>query len=282
MVGRSNYSVCADGHLLGSTRLDKQTVKPFDYGSLAGEFALGIVLAATILALPILILTPSESLGAWIPIFFSFFGTLLGATIGTTTSIWLANKQRENYRRSQFFFALATCQEIYSNIAQFQKWIEEAIVETTKLGFTDFDNKWQVVQPLAGLPTPIKIQPETIAVLFEVKEYDLAHDLGQLSRQHDSVREVVQTYATLRTELRSLMKVAPPAKDDIPGKFASFLSPEEAASLRPRFAELESIINGLRELLPGYNDAGKKVLAEFKPAAKRRFKNQLFPGIEFK
>ena len=151
-----------------------------------------------------------------------------------------------------------------------------------KRGFTDSDNKWQVVQPLAGLPTPIRIQPETIAVLFEVKEYDLAHDLGQLSRQHNSVREVVQTYATLRTELRSLLKVAPPAKDDIPGKLASFLSPEEAASLRPRFVELESIINGLRKLLPAYNDAGKKVLAEFKPAAIRQFKNQDFPGIEFK
>jgi hypothetical protein len=256
-------------------------VKPFDYGRLAGELALGIVLAATILALPTLILTPSESLGAWIPIFFGFFGTLLGATIGTTTSIWLANKQRENYRRSQFFIALAICQEVYSNIAEFQKWIEEALAEATKLGFTDFDNKWQVVQPLAGLPSPIKIQPETIAVLFEVKEYDLGHDLGQLSRQHDSVREIVQTYATLRTELRSLMKVAPPMKDDVPGKFASFLSPEEEASLRPRFAELESIINGLRELLPGYNEAGKKVLAEFKPAAKRQFKNQHFPGIKF-
>ena len=256
-------------------------MKSFDYGGLAGELALGIVFAATILALPILILTPPENLGAWIPIFFGFFGTLLGATIGTTTSIWLANKQRENYRKSQFFVALAICQEIYSNIVEFQKWIEEAIEGATKLGFTDFDNKWQVVQPLVGLPSPVKIQSETIAVLFEAKEYDLAHDLGQLSRQHDSVREVVQTYATLRTELRSLMKVAPPVKDDVPGKFASFLSAEEVASLRPRFAELESIINGLRKLLPGYNDAGKKVLAEFKPAAKRQFKNQHFPGIEF-
>jgi hypothetical protein len=257
-------------------------VKPFDYGSLAGELALGIILAGTILALPIFILTPSESLSAWIPIFFGFFGTLLGATIGTITSIRPANKQRENYRRSQFFIALAICQEIYSNIDHFQKWIEEAVAEATTLGFTDFDNKWQVVQALVGIPAQVTIQPEIIAVLFEVREYDLAHGLGQLSRQHDSAREAVQAYATLRTELRSLMKVAPPVKGDILGKFASFLSPEEVASLRPRFAELESIINGLRELLPGYNDAGKKVLAEFKPAAKRQFKNQHFPGIEFK
>lgn len=258
---------------------------PMREGSvLLAQFALGAIFLAAILFVPVFVPSPYGTWDTmfenWLPAIFGFVGTILGAAIGALATLSAERRKRLLFEKTQFYIALSKVQEMFSDFSQINSWITEAEAKIKPNGFSSL---WQVVEPLAGAPKGSAINPECLAVFLEAREYDLAHELGQIVRQHSSMCEFVDTYNRLRTELRNVMKVVPNSSTSKePGKFESRLTSEELAVVAPRLTELESLLQGMKLLLPDYCNSSKKILTAFKPAAERHFGPINFPNVSFK
>lgn len=228
-------------------------MNPFNYRDILSEVGCGIVLGAAIVAVPIFVLTPSENLGSWIPVFFGFFGTLVGAVIGALTSFAVYSKQKFERQISDAYSVCIAVQMAFSDFIMLRRWLDDAPEKAKKEGIKP-DFLWQIVEPFIAPPPAISLPTPQLAVFAEAKEYELLQNLVLLGLKHRATCEAVMAYTKYRTEMRDIMsKKIGILQPQGSKSFASFFSKEELQQLQPRFAELESL-EAIGSEMPGSID----------------------------
>jgi hypothetical protein len=255
-------------------------VKSLDYASLLSEVVCGLVLGAAIVAVPIFVLTPSENLSSWLPIFFGFFGTLLGAIIGALTSFAVYRKQKFERQITDAYSVWLTAQVAFSDFVTLRKWLDDAVAKAKKEKFKA-DFMWQIVEPFVASPPPISLPTTQLAVFAEAREYELLQNLVLLGLKHRSVCEGVVAYTKYRTEMRDIMSKKIGILQPKGSKsFASFFNKEEQQQLQPRFAELDSLLLSIRDLLIEDIVFCRKIVLAIGPAGRKYFGEDKFPNVK--
>ena len=255
-----------------------EAVKPF-HNNLLREITIGVIFAATIIAVPNFVFMPSENFGSWIAIFFGFFGTLLGAIIGAMTSLAVYRKQKFERQITDAYSIWLTSQVAYSDFIVLKKWLDEAPQKAAAQKLK-YHYMWQALEPVVSSPAPISLPTVQLAVFAEAKEYVLLQDLMLLGLKHRSTSIAVDVYTKYRTEMRDIMskkigELGPKGAKS----FASFFSKEELQQLQPRFAELESLIMDIRKALIEDIEFSKKIVFAIGPAGRKYFGEDKFPNV---
>lgn len=130
---------------------------------------------------------------------------------------------------------------IHSNLGNLKQYLEGCFEEARKDGFKG--RPWQIVRPLASLPSPVDYTTDELSLLLQLHETDLFNRLSELDAIHNNFIGNFSTFNSLKFSLN----------DALPGVVSSEktvdspISKEQALVLGPKMHDLDLLIGNLRQ-----------------------------------
>ena len=189
-----------------------------------------------------------EGLGVWVGACASFFVALVAVLI-----VFLQRfLERRVRRRSLGFSALLKMRGIHSNLVMLNKILARQEAQAAKL---DLSGAWQTMESVANPASQISFSNDEIEILYWLGDDPLFDQLQLMQMFHNSALNLIESYSTRRQALTDLL---PAEMKGTIGTFA--LTPELNGIVGPRAAELDSMIDSMREHWPADSASAGEML----------------------
>lgn len=131
---------------------------------------------------------------------------------------------------------------------------------------------WQVIRPLANLPDIVNFTADELTVLVSHTTGTVADLAMDLDVRHNSIVATMQSYNASRTLLADRL-TSLSGNTSVAEGVASFVTEGPAfQALLPMMADADSIIHGLRTMLPEATSDARKALSEAHEQLQRKLK----------
>jgi hypothetical protein len=124
---------------------------------------------------------------------------------------------------------------------------------------------WQIVVPIAHLAGQVKFKPEELTFLM-LLDKDLFNDMGPFDDIHNTALDMFELYQIRRQALTDTLSA------EMQGSLGSTtLTRDELARLAPKMAELNMLIDGMKQRVKQDSDEAWKLLANLQSSLNREF-----------
>ncbi|MBZ9815272.1 hypothetical protein [Mesorhizobium sp. CA7] len=213
-----------------------------------------------------------------------FGGAVLGSGISAFVSFVLARQtSREALERNESarlaeqeasaLRLMVKASLVLSDITAIQKVIDQSLSEANDRGLTS-EPFWKRVLPIVGSYQIYDVDAAELTPLIAAKNNELMHNAVTLFMQHRNLVESVKVYSEKRELVKSIVTRH---KVEEGGVITSGVTEEELSRLTPLAVELESLIIGIREMLPDLTQIAEAVTFGTGPAMRKFFGNGQFP-----
>lgn len=205
-----------------------------------------------------------------------FGGAVLGSAMSAFVALVLARQtsketlQRDTNARVAQEHSLALrlmvkSSLILSDAIAIKKAIDESLSAANDARLTSRP-LWVRVLPIVGSYQIYDVEAEELAPLIAAKNSDLMHVAVTLFMQHRNLVEIVKVYSDKRDRVKDIITnhIGVSA-----GIVTSGMTQEDVSRMVPVELELESLVGGIRSMLPGLIEMGEKVTFGIGPAMRK-------------
>lgn len=212
-------------------------------------------------------------------------GAIVGAVIGGIIAYLVqrqalaeARKQRSDDKldRQQGLATslLVKIIKIYSTVNELNQHIEASL----SAPYARDREAWQVVKPLASIPELVSFSPDEIGVLLWYANPDTVQLVMDLDVRHNNVLAITHVFNTRRSDLSE--RITALGEVEMAGHVASVPRDDpRVRNLRPMMVDVNTLVDGLRGILPLVSaDASRGfelVQKAFKPRLKLPYQFEL-------
>jgi hypothetical protein len=205
------------------------------------------------------------------------FGAVMGALVGAVPAFMLAKRSskellrrdadaRRDAQKALAFRAMSRIVLMLNAAGTIWRQFEQSITDAEANGLNG--PLWMKVLPMAGIdPTPVRFDPDEIALVFRAKHPDLANEMMLLAERHSTNQQAMLDYSARRQHMADQM-----GSTSMNGNVGTtFLTLDEHNRLTPLATELESLAIQLRAFLKRDVHACVKIAKDFSKAMQDHF-----------
>ncbi|WP_322514605.1 hypothetical protein SR870_16395 [Rhodopseudomonas palustris] len=186
----------------------------------------------------------------WWTLLTAFGGSIVGATVSAVVSFSIqkrnldaAKRQRDEdkleLRKARGYSLLFKMIKLSSSLENLGKAIQSCFDQAEQHRFEGAP--WQIVQPIVGGPDEVHFAPEEMALLLSIDD-KLFNEIAALDELHNSTVALSNLYGQMRTKVLERFGAV------MSGPIGAIgLTQEEVNWLSPRAAELNSLIEALKQ-----------------------------------
>lgn len=213
-----------------------------------------------------------------------FGGAVLGSVISAWVAFVLAKQTIADARERDVQAALAEQKSyvlrlmvkaslVLSDVTAIKNSIDGSLSEANARNLTALPT-WRRVLPIVGASQTFDIDPSELSPIMAAKDNDLMQSTVTLFLQHRHLVEAVKAYSELRNKVKHVVTGHLRQED---GVVITGLTPQQVAELMPYEVELDSLIKGIRGMLPDLISLAEKVTFGMGPTMKKFLADEDMP-----
>ncbi|MER9411445.1 hypothetical protein [Mesorhizobium sp. M0589] len=213
-----------------------------------------------------------------------FGGAVLGSGMSALVAFILARQTSKetlnrdisarNAEQQSYALKLAVkASLILSDVVAIQRSIDSSLSDANDRNLTA-QPLWKRILPIVGSYQLYDVDAAELSPLIAAKDGTLMHSAVTLFMQHRNLVEAVKVYGQKRDLVKDYITHHIAAAD---GVLTSGLTEADVGRLAPLEMELESLVNGIREMISDLVRMGEQVTYGIGPAMRKFYANTEFP-----
>lgn len=175
----------------------------------------------------------------WAAVIGAIVGAIAGGGIAAILQHWQYSREkgaRERALAQALFFKVL---RIHSDLEGYRRHVADCAAFAHAKGLRE---GWQSLKPIGNGPPRIAFAPEEMALLLDLRRFDLLNTVLSLDAVHGSTVDIFELYASRRAAMGALI-----GADRMEGQIASVdLSEEMMRHAGPLAAELDDIVTQIK------------------------------------